>query len=169
MSFWLYAAVRIVLQIAQIIYLLGWKHRKLQFVLVQNPPSIPNLFAIWLTSFVAFYRIYIDFHNYGYTILALKVRNKLVNKLAEKYEKFFGKRNTRAFCVSDAMQFDLKQNWDIDAVTLYDRPRANFVSKAGNSFWSKYRLAEPSDDELRIVSSTSWTKDEDFSILLNAI
>jgi beta-1,4-mannosyltransferase len=73
-------------------------------VLVQNPPSIPNLFAIWLTSFIAFYKIYIDFHNYGYTILSLKVKNKLINWLAEKYEKIFGKRSNRAFCVSDAMK-----------------------------------------------------------------
>lgn len=73
-------------------------------MLVQNPPSIPNLFAIWLTSLFAFYKVYIDFHNYGYTILALRIKNKIVCKLAEKYEKFFGKKHFRSFCVSDAMQ-----------------------------------------------------------------
>jgi beta-1,4-mannosyltransferase len=85
MSFYLYALVRIILQILQIVYLLGWKYRGFKFVLIQNPPSIPNLFAIWLTSFIAFYKIYIDFHNYGYTILALKIRNRIINKIAEKY------------------------------------------------------------------------------------
>lgn len=112
-SFWIYAIVRILLQILQIIYLLGIKHRNLQFVLIQNPPSIPNLFAIWLTSFIAFYQIYIDFHNYGYTILSLKVKNRFIIKLAEKYEKFFGKRHVRSFCVSDAMKEDLKNYWGI--------------------------------------------------------
>lgn len=34
-SFYLYAFVRIVLQITQILYLLAWKHRDLEFVLVQ--------------------------------------------------------------------------------------------------------------------------------------
>lgn len=100
----MYALVRIILQILQIIYLLGWKHRQLQFVLIQNPPSIPNLFAIWLTSFIAFYKIYIDFHNYGYTILSLKIKNRLIIKIAEKYEKTFGKRHAKSFCVSDAMK-----------------------------------------------------------------
>lgn len=112
-NYWLYVAVRLILQTIQILYLLGWKYRNLEFVLVQNPPSIPNLFAIWLVSFVSFYKIYIDFHNYGYTILSLNVKNKLLNIVAKQYEKFFGKRNTRAFCVSDAMKADLKQNWGI--------------------------------------------------------
>ena len=84
-SFYLYAIIRIVLQILQILYLLGWKYRGLKFVLVQNPPSIPNLFAIWLASFVGRFQIYIDFHNYGYTILQLKVKNKIVNWFAKKY------------------------------------------------------------------------------------
>jgi beta-1,4-mannosyltransferase len=34
-SFYLYALVRIVLQVIQILYLLGWKYRHLDFVLVQ--------------------------------------------------------------------------------------------------------------------------------------
>jgi beta-1,4-mannosyltransferase len=34
-SFYLYALVRIILQIIQIIYFLGFKHRNLEFVLVQ--------------------------------------------------------------------------------------------------------------------------------------
>jgi beta-1,4-mannosyltransferase len=81
-SFYLYAIVRIIVQILQIIYLLGIKYRNLDFILVQNPPSIPNLFAIWMTSFLASYKIYIDFHNYGYTLLSLRIKNKIVNKFA---------------------------------------------------------------------------------------
>lgn len=34
-SFYLYAIVRILLQIFQILYLLGWKYRNLEFVLIQ--------------------------------------------------------------------------------------------------------------------------------------
>ena len=49
-------------------------------------------------------RMVVDFHNYGYTILALSVKNKLINKLAYHYEHFFGRFCENAFCVSDAMK-----------------------------------------------------------------
>lgn len=92
-SFYLYAMVRIILQILQILYLFAFKHKNFEFVLIQvlflskkkNPPSIPNLFAIWLASFIGKYQIYIDFHNYGYTILNLSVKNNLIIKLAKAY------------------------------------------------------------------------------------
>lgn len=63
----------------------------------------------------------IDFHNYGYSILALGLKSNFLIKLATIYEKFFGRRCDFAFCVSDSMKNDLKINWNIDAVTLYDK------------------------------------------------
>lgn len=92
-------------------YLFTFKHKNFEFVLIQvnfndikNPPSIPNLFAIWLASFIGKYKIYIDFHNYGYTILNLRVKNRFLIKIAELYEKFFGKKAVKSFCVSEKMQ-----------------------------------------------------------------
>lgn len=75
---------------------------------MQNPPSIPNLFAIWLASFVGRFKIYIDFHNYGYTILNLNVKNRLVIKLATLYEKYFSRKAKQFFCVSEEMRKDLR-------------------------------------------------------------
>jgi beta-1,4-mannosyltransferase len=110
-NFYLYAFVRIILQILQILYLFAFKHKNFEFVLIQviffiskNPPSIPNLFALWLASFIGRYQIYIDFHNYGYTILNLGIKNHLIIKLAQSYERFFGKNAKKAFCVSDKMK-----------------------------------------------------------------
>lgn len=148
-------------------YLFSFKHKNFEFVLIQvilnlikNPPSIPNLFALWLASLFGKYKIYIDFHNYGYTILNLSIKNWYIIKFAQLYEKFFGRRAVKTFCVSDKMKEDLKQNWGIEAITLYDRPlkkSSAFINR--EVFFKKYSLEPPKSDELLIVSSTSWTKD----------
>ena len=61
-------------------------------------------------SLISFFKrtpIIIDFHNYGYTILELSVKNRLIIKLAQFYEKYFSKKAYHFFCVSKAMQSDL--------------------------------------------------------------
>ena len=55
----------------------------------------------------------IDFHNYGYTILGLQIKNKLIINLARYYENYFGGKADFSFCVSKAMQQDLIMNWKI--------------------------------------------------------
>ena len=106
---------------------------------MQNPPSIPNLFAIWLSSFIGRYKVIIDFHNYGYTILNLNVKNKFIIKIAKWYEHFFAKKAFSFLCVSEQMKLDLKNNWDIDAVPLYDRPvKREYKNVDKNEFLGKY-------------------------------
>ena len=41
----------------------------------QNPPAIPSLAAAWFTSLLCGSKFVIDWHNYGFTILALGVKN----------------------------------------------------------------------------------------------
>ena len=41
-------------------------------VLVQNPPSIPTLIVVYFYTLLTSSRFIIDWHNYGFTILALK-------------------------------------------------------------------------------------------------
>ncbi len=74
---------------------------------------MPNLFAIWFASLFSKFKIYIDFHNYGYTILNLNIKNRLIIKFAEFYEKIFARKANKIFCVSNAMKNDLKKNWSI--------------------------------------------------------
>lgn len=106
---------------------------------MKNPPSIPNLFAIWLASLTSKFKIYIDFHNYGYTILQLNIKNRIIVKLAALYEKIFARRAHKFFCVSDQMKNDLKDSWNIEAVTLYDRPLEKEQLKVNkNLFLQKY-------------------------------
>jgi beta-1,4-mannosyltransferase len=101
-----------------------------------------------LASFIGGYKIYIDFHNYGYTILNLRIKNAYIIAWAKYYEKFFGRKAVKSFCVSDKMKEDLKENWNIDAITLYDRPlrRTQNVKIDKTAFFKKYCLNPPSEN-----------------------
>jgi len=172
---------------------------KFEFILIQNPPSIPTIPICWLVSKLRRIPLVIDWHNYGYSILALSLgpSHPLV-KISQRIEKTLGKNSKLNFCVTKAMSVDLKENWGIEAVTLYDRPaemfqpmglkeKHEFLLKLGKSFPEfssptkpeictiMTELSEDGQVHLReggpgfLVSSTSWTEDEDFSILLSAL
>ncbi|CAN8002634.1 unnamed protein product [Ixodes hexagonus] len=186
-------------------------------LLVQNPPSIPTLPVAWIYCLLSGCVLVVDWHNYGYSILALALKetHPLV-RVCRFYEKTFGGKAGAAFCVSEAMQQDLRSKWGIRALVLYDKPAAVFRPTDPAELHPLFqRLArefpelrssgperkgrgdgEPADgkpdDESRtvftrdggtgsgsgslrpdrpalIVSGTSWTEDEDFSVLLEAL
>ena len=171
-------------------------------ILVQNPPSIPTLMCVYFVSRLRNCKFVIDWHNYGFSILALNVKQEsLLVRIARKYERFFGRLSDFNLCVTKSMKEDLKTNWEIDATTHYDRPPLRFsptaVDKRHELFLKlspSYEVFKPSDDEISsksgtqftienetgspqlrddraalIVSSTSWTEDEDFRLLLDAL
>ena len=141
----------------------------------------------------------IDWHNYGFSILALtNGPNHILCKICKKMEIFFGKRANINLCVTNAMKNDLLLNYNVKALTLYDKPHERFQPLSiedKNDFFKKlaqnYNLKEFADDESSnatafttnlnnkismkssrsalIVSSSSWTEDEDFHILIDAL
>ncbi|KAL0213175.1 hypothetical protein RCL1_006801 [Eukaryota sp. TZLM3-RCL] len=167
------------------------------YLLLQNPPSIPLFLVAVLIKIIRKTRLVIDWHNLGFTILELR-RKGIVIKLARYYEKFLGKFGDAHFCVSSAMKKFLVENFAIknDLITvLYDRPapvfkslslieKHNFLSKISPQLnWINHDKMNQSfltsinhlgqisrdPDSVLAISSTSWTPDEDFTPLFNAI
>lgn len=169
---------------------------KSDFVLLQNPPAVPAMIVCWFYCFCMNSCFIVDWHNYGYTILALTLGEKhLLVRIYKWIEFYFGAKASAHLCVTKAMREDLKKKWDISATTLYDRPPDIFrpISvkeehelflrlgvdfedfRSGLEVTRFTRATSDGQYELRddrpglLVSSTSWTEDEDFRILLLAL
>ncbi|KAI2620804.1 glycosyltransferase family 33 protein [Xylaria nigripes] len=176
--------LKVLWQVASLIHVLGYTTPASTWLLVQNPPSIPTLAIALLVSVLRNTRLMIDWHNYGWTILAgTKGRNHPFVEISKAYECALGQSAPTAnITVTNAMRKELQgPPYDIKSpiVTLHDRPARIFQplesARERSDFLS--RLPETRDSaasilagEIRLlVSSTSWTPDEDFSLLLEAL
>ena len=112
-----------------------------KFVLVQNPPSVPTLGAVWLFTKLADTKFIIDWHNYGFTILSLnKSKQNILVKICKKFEIFFGQKSHLNFCVTEAMKNDLLARYKIRAITLHDKAHERFRElqiKEKHQFYNK--------------------------------
>ncbi|XP_059835645.1 chitobiosyldiphosphodolichol beta-mannosyltransferase isoform X1 [Hypanus sabinus] len=195
--------VKIIVQTLQICYAL-LKINPPSYMLLQNPPGLPAIAAVWVVCLLRGSKFIIDWHNYGYTIMGLTHGDHHpVVQIAKWYEHFFGKLSDANLCVTKAMREDLRVNWSIKAVTLYDSPSPIFrevplelqhklFKKLANDFVPFRARTESVPSNLEqtaftelntytgnithirgrpalLLSSTSWTEDEDFSILLKAL
>lgn len=113
-------------------------------------------------------------------------------------EKSFGQMAHAGLCVTKAMRQDLATNWGINAAVFYDRPpswtfgnatieeKHDLFMRLGSEYpvfhampesnENRFTRRDPSgkvswlpDRPMIVMSSTSWTPDEDFSILLEAV
>jgi beta-1,4-mannosyltransferase len=173
---------RIVIQGLRLLGLLLFVVRKPQVVLVQNPPAVPALAVALVAARLRSARLVIDWHNFGYSVLALKLgaSSRLVGAM-RRYERALGRLADGHLAVSRAMQAELKTHWGLAPVdVIYDRPAEEFVrTRSRDRGALGRRLAEiVAAPELSLagplrpavlVSSTSWTADEDFDLLLDAL
>ncbi|CAH1179486.1 unnamed protein product [Phaedon cochleariae] len=170
-------------------------NRRPDFLVLQNPPAIPAILICWVFCRAVGSKFIIDWHNYAHTIMALNHSSEnILVKITKKVEIFVGKRADHNFCVTNAMKTDLYKQWGISAITLYDRPsnifrsisveeKHDFLIQLGKKY---HQLVCTENSTLFtekvngkvflkssrpgvLVSSTSWTEDEDFTILLSAL
>jgi beta-1,4-mannosyltransferase len=144
-------------------------------ILVQNPPAVPTLFIGWLASRLRGARFVIDWHNLSHTIAAVKVGegHRAVKALARS-ERRWARRADAHLTVSKALAEWLLRHYRVRATVVYDRPAAAFARPSAAdaaALWEKISK----DAQLgatrppMIVCPTSWSPDEDFDLVLEAL
>lgn len=178
--FLLLAPFKVLYQIWSLYHALGQTTTPAKWMLIQNPPSIPTLAVCQAICFIRNTRLVIDWHNFGFSILALRLGSShpLV-RLSKWYEKFFSSHGVHAhLAVTNAMCRVLKDEWGVEAVALHDRPPTIFQPLTTPQRTEVLRRLPGTEKHAEailaglcrlVVSSTSWTPDEDFSILLDAL
>lgn len=142
-------------------------------VLVQNPPSIPTLGVARLITLFTFpgSKLLIDWHNLGYSILAMSQKGLAV-RLYRAYEMIFGRIAYLHLCVSVRLGMALKTGFAINpkkVMPLYDRPYKQYKISGSKRVEQRKRLGFGDVDAPWIVTSTSYTPDEDLTLLLDAL
>ncbi|MCJ1249288.1 mannosyltransferase [Trapelia coarctata] len=180
--FLLFGPLKVIHQICALWLVLGYRTKPAKGLLVQNPPSIPPLLLAILTSYLRSTRLTIDWHNLGSTILALRLSptHPLV-RLSHLHDRLLGPLAHSHLTVSAAMSRTLSSSFNIPAArihTLHDRPsktfrpltrdqRSTFLARCPET--SAYATGIEKKRLRLLISSTSWTPDEDFSLLLDAL
>ena len=144
-------------------------------ILVQNPPAMPTLAVAWLVSRRRGARLIIDWHNLSHTIAAVRLgeTHRAVRALARS-ERRWARRADGHLTVSKALAEWLLREYGARAMVLYDRPLRSFdqpdAAKA-RGLWAKLAAQGvlPDAHVPLVVCPTSWTPDEDFDLLLEAL
>ncbi|KAL2810007.1 glycosyl transferases group 1-domain-containing protein [Aspergillus granulosus] len=180
--FLLCGPMKVLFQVISLWWILAYRTKPAKWLLVQNPPSIPTLAIASVVCFFRQTKLVIDWHNFGYTILALKLGDShpLV-RISKWYERVLCRSAVAHLCVTQAMASVLKKEFRLESpiLPLHDRPASDFKPILEERERHEFLLSLPETSQVRslmrdgkvkvIVSSTSWTPDEDFSLLIDAL
>ena len=144
-------------------------------ILVQNPPAVPTLSVAWLVAKLRGARLVIDWHNLSHRVAAISLgeRHRAVRALARS-ERRWARRAGAHLAVSQAMADWLQREYRVRATVVYDRPPQAFspppVADAA-ALWAKVasKIGLGPDRIPLVVCPTSWTPDEDFDLMLEAL
>ncbi|CAI2369884.1 unnamed protein product [Moneuplotes crassus] len=182
-----YFLLRIIIQLLQSFWVL-FTLPNIRFWIYQNPPCIPGL---WCLAVVRLFRrrsrIILDWHNYGYSILRVNGVNRLIVKVAKIYEKLCGRWADYNLCVSNNFKDDLQEDMGIirPIHVLYDKATPKYgrldISERHELFTKLWQddnkftvesldgIQEKPQRDLILFSSTSYTPDEDFNLVVQAL
>ena len=145
-------------------------------VLVQNPPAFPTLAVSWFALRRKGVRFVVDWHNLGYTLLQLRLGQwHPAVRLARWSERRDARGVDANLCVSRGLAAFLESRFGVkQASVLYDRPASAFVP-IDRGERERFRQALFTRLGIRantvgfIVCPTSWTEDEDFDVVIEAV
>ncbi|CDO92465.1 unnamed protein product [Kluyveromyces dobzhanskii CBS 2104] len=162
-----------------------WDLRAVDYILLQNPPTIPVLPLAVVVKTFSRAKLIIDWHNLGYSILQMKFKDQFSHPLvilAYLIEWIFAKFANYHLTVTKAMKTYLQDKFGINGnkiAVLYDRPGSQFKPlKQGDDrsallkepFVAKFIPKEFDVTKDKIfVTSTSFTPDEDISVLIGSL
>ena len=145
-------------------------------VLVQNPPAFPTFAVTWWSLRRRGVRFFVDWHNLGYTLLRLRLGHwHPAIRLARWLERRDARRVDANLCVSRGLAAFLESRFGVtNAHVLYDRPASAFVPiERGDRERHRQalfgRLGVHGGTVGFVVCPTSWTEDEDFDVIIDAV
>ena len=149
---------------------------KPDLVLAQDPPAFPTLTVARLALARKGVRFVIDWHNIGYSVLGLRLGQW---HPAVRFARWLERRDARhadaSLCVSRGLAEFLKSRFGLQNTSvLYDRPASIFAPMA-HADRERYRQALLTRLGIHsslvgfIVCPTSWTEDEDFDVVIDAV
>jgi beta-1,4-mannosyltransferase len=145
-------------------------------VLVQNPPEFPTLAIAWFSLRKRGVRVIIDWHNVGYTLLRRRLGGwHPAVRLARWFERRDARRVDGNICVSRGLAAFLQSRYGVKhAVVLYDRPASVFTpidpierERFRQAFFGRLGVVGAATGF--IVCPSSWTEDEDFDVVIDAL
>ena len=172
-----YFALRVLLQFLQVLLCLFFETGKVKVtnVLVQNPPCLPTFLACAVAKRVMGGKFTIDWHNLGYSIFSMQRKRggkDVLVRVMKAYEKYFLRYFDHHLTVTEKMKDFLIREWSMDArhiSVVKDAPGEQFLRLNTNATREKKKgFRKKTSDVVNVVSSTSWTPDEDFDVLLHA-
>jgi len=140
-------------------------------LLLQNPPVFPTAVVATLVARFRGAKVVLDWHNTSQSMLGLRLgqRHAMVNLLGV-LEGRVASVASGHLCVSRAMARFLRARWGIEAEVLYDRapvPQPMTDAVGREALLRRVFGIDHGGDCPLILTTTSWTGDEDLEMFLD--
>ena len=175
------AALRSIWLVFRLGWLLLWSLPHPHAILVQNPPALPAAGLAVLAAHVRRACLIVDWHNLSAAMLALRIGpDHILVRAVQRFERWLAGRAATNLCVSEALRRRVQPSArGGNCLVLHDRPRRNPMPIAEaeravilSRILDVLRVPPAFPTELTpvvIASPTSWSQDEDMTMLLDAL